>query len=246
MNAAFVRAVLYTVFLLWALLLLVTTATRLHYTLTLKRTDPLNGGHQFYDPSVAELIFSAIIGVLFAPFMILSIATQYEAGFLSRLWFEVLSLGVLWFFWLGGSAAASGVWPAGLLASCAGFSQCRVLQAMLAFAWLGFLTITVMLLGTIFVAVRFNAWNEYNHGRWIYTGDDAYNSKNISGPREYNPNADISGPIGLATTSNAIPPGTENYIVYEGSDERYQQYQPAQPQPGQQQGGAVRLTSNYV
>jgi len=261
MNVAFVRIVLYGIFFLWTFALLILASTRLHYTLTLSTTDPLHGGRKFYDPSVAELMFCAVSGVLFAPFMILSIVSQYEAGFMSRLWFEITSLTLLWFFWIGGAAAATDVWPATLLAGCAQFSQCGVLQAMLAFAWLGFLTLTILLFDTVFIAVRFGAWSEYAHGRWIYAGREPVAQKGISAPMDYDPGTGyVSSPIGVATTTNnAVPAAADDYIVYDGYDERYQQYQPTQPQPVQRQavqrqavqrqGGPVRLTTipgNYV
>jgi len=255
MNVAFVRIVFYGIFMLWRFALVILAATRLHYTLTLRSTDPLHGGHKFYDPSVAELMFCAVSGVLFAPYMILSIVSQYEGGFISRLWFEITSLTLLWFFWIGGAAAATDVWPATLLAGCAEFSQCNVLQSMLAFAWLGFLTLTILLFGTVFIAVRFGAWSEYAHGRWIYAGREPIAQKGISAPMEYD--GYVSSPVGVATTTtNAVPAAADDYIVYDGYDERYQQYQPAQPQPvqrqpvqRQRQGGPVRLTAmpgNYV
>jgi len=263
MNVAFVRIVLYGIFMLWTFALLILASTRLHYTLTLSSTDPLHGGQKFYDPSVAELMFCAVSGILFAPFMLLTIISQYEAGFMSRLWFEIASLTLLWFFWLGGAAAATDVWPATLLAGCAQFSQCSVLQAMLAFSWLGFLTLTILLFGTLFIAVRFSAWSEYAHGRWLYDGREPVAQMGISAPMDYNPGTGYVGssPVGVATTINIAAPAAaaDDYIVYDGYDERYQQYQPAQPQPSQRQpvqrqpiqrqGGPVRLTTipgNYV
>ncbi|KAF5362651.1 hypothetical protein D9758_009611 [Tetrapyrgos nigripes] len=46
---------------------------------------------------------------------------------------EIIVLTILWLFWLGGTAAATQ------------FEPCRVLSALLAFAWLGFITLTFLI-----------------------------------------------------------------------------------------------------
>jgi len=94
------------------------------------------------------------------------IIRRYEHSIVSRTWFEVAGLTFLWFFWLGGTAAATDDWPADLLARCTRFSQCRELQALLAFAWLGWITLSVLLAGTIYAAVTRRSWPDHTHGEW--------------------------------------------------------------------------------
>lgn len=89
-----------------------------------------------------------------------------EDGIFSRAWFEVAALFVLWMFWLGGTAAATNIWSADLLARCVRFSQCRLLQALLAFAWLGWITLTVLLAGTLYFAAQERAWRSHMNGSW--------------------------------------------------------------------------------
>lgn len=161
-----IRLGLYVLLCLWAFLLLAISAARINYTEHLDHRDPLNGGHSFTDPSVAELLFTSIVTLIFAPTMMIILYQRIEHRFASRTWFEIIGLMVLWLFWLGGTAAATNVWPATLLASCGQFSQCRLLQALLAFAWLGWITLTAQLGMTLWFAVQAQAWQAQVHDEW--------------------------------------------------------------------------------
>ncbi|GJJ08004.1 hypothetical protein Clacol_002211 [Clathrus columnatus] len=46
------------------------------------------------------------------------------------------------------------------------FSACTNLQAMIAFGWLGWITLTILLLFTVVTANRTNAWNDHVHESW--------------------------------------------------------------------------------
>ncbi|KAJ2995061.1 hypothetical protein NUW54_g7453 [Trametes sanguinea] len=63
------RVGLYVVLWLFSAVLLGLTATRLHYTLHLPPGDPLNNGNSFYDPIVAELLVTSVLGLLWSSFM---------------------------------------------------------------------------------------------------------------------------------------------------------------------------------
>ena len=52
----------------FSLVLLGLSAARINYTEHLSPTDPLNGGHHFYDPVVAELLATSIIVTLWSMF----------------------------------------------------------------------------------------------------------------------------------------------------------------------------------
>lgn len=52
----------------FAVVLLGLTGARLHYTDNLSPTDPLNGGHHFYDPVIAELLAASILSMLWSTF----------------------------------------------------------------------------------------------------------------------------------------------------------------------------------
>ncbi|KAH7099727.1 hypothetical protein BKA62DRAFT_659441 [Auriculariales sp. MPI-PUGE-AT-0066] len=156
----------YAVLGLWAFLLLALCAARINYTQHLPRGDWLNGGWDFTDPSVAELLFTSIITLLFVAAMMWILIRRVEHSVISRTWFEIAGIASLWFFWIGGAAAASNDWSADLLARCTRFSQCRELQALVAFAWLGWITLTVLLVGTVLLAWKRNAWSDHTHGEW--------------------------------------------------------------------------------
>jgi hypothetical protein len=52
----------------FAVVLLGLTGARLHYTENLAPTDPLNGGHHFYDPIIAELLAASLLSMLWSTF----------------------------------------------------------------------------------------------------------------------------------------------------------------------------------
>jgi hypothetical protein len=53
---------------IFAVVLLGLTAARIHYTENLSPKDPLNGGHDFYDPIIAELLVASILSMLWSTF----------------------------------------------------------------------------------------------------------------------------------------------------------------------------------
>lgn len=161
-----IRATLYIILFVFATVEFGLTAARLHYTTHLPPGDPLNSGHKFYDPIVAELLASALLAMLWAPMVIHMIHGRYEFRYLSRVWHELTGLFVLWILWLVGAAVATSIWP-NLPSFCSQFSACRLLTAMVAFAWLGWLTLTALMATTLMYATANSSWGEPAHGHWV-------------------------------------------------------------------------------
>jgi len=150
MKPSSIRLLLYAILWFFSLIVLSLTAARLNYTLHLPKGDPLNHGADFYDPVVAELLVCSLLAIGFAPFIL----GLWNGGIIpsssevSTAVIEVIALAVLWLLWLIGSGIATNIWPN--LSFCYGFEACRILAAMTAFAWLGWLTICALLIISVF------------------------------------------------------------------------------------------------
>jgi len=161
------RLVLYVALAVWAFILFSLCCARLSYTSTPRTNTSLYDGAPFHDPSVAELLVSSIFTLIFLPIILFTTLKQSRHSVLGRVWFEIICLFVLWLFYVGGAGALSNilpnVWYNG--AWCA-YSQCNLLQAILAFAWLGWITITFLLLGSLFFAFRSRGWQDDSYEAW--------------------------------------------------------------------------------
>ncbi|KAI0049060.1 hypothetical protein FA95DRAFT_1571497 [Auriscalpium vulgare] len=175
-----IRIFLYCLLFVFSLVLLGLTADRINYTTHLSNHDPLNNGHSFYDPIVAELLFSTLMTMLLVPFMCACVSTlrperanpyprsvhaivkRRENGQIFTFAAEIATLSVLFLFWLVGAAVASSMW--GDLNWCWHFHTCRVLSALVAFAWLGWITIFGLLATSVVYAVANGALMEPFHG----------------------------------------------------------------------------------
>ncbi|KAK7046127.1 hypothetical protein VNI00_007130 [Paramarasmius palmivorus] len=94
-----------------------------------------------------------------------AIYKRRENRFLSTFRGELIGSFILWIMILVGAAIASKP-PWGNLSWCWIYLPCRVLTAMLAFAWLCFIFLTILIaIATIF-AISNRAFNEPLHGRW--------------------------------------------------------------------------------
>ena len=106
-----------------------------------------------------------------------------------RLFFELPFLWCLWVLYLVGAALATvslviyvsyrdsnsspllqSLW--GDLSFCWQFHACRLLTALVAFSWIGWITISVLWVTTLIYAFTNNAWKLPSHGRWIRTRHD--------------------------------------------------------------------------
>ncbi|KAF8518887.1 hypothetical protein JB92DRAFT_2901028 [Gautieria morchelliformis] len=104
------------------------------------------------------------MGLIFAPFMLYTLYAEYVHGFLTVVAFELGAAVLIWIIWLASTAAATNVWPD--LSFCVQFRACTNLQAMIAFAYLGWICLTLIMLITTVSATRNRAWREHAHGAW--------------------------------------------------------------------------------
>ncbi|KIM20485.1 hypothetical protein M408DRAFT_307690 [Serendipita vermifera MAFF 305830] len=159
------RCILYVVLAVWSFILFCTCCSRLGYTSHWRDEPSLNGGRPFYDPCIAELLVASILGEIFSLMMLYQILYQKEQSQFGKNWFEVGGLVLLWLLWIGGAAAASTVWPD--LSWCTQYQPCVLLQALMGFAWLGWLTLTALLIGTVYrFKVRNAKWDEHHWNAW--------------------------------------------------------------------------------
>ncbi|KAJ3559349.1 hypothetical protein NM688_g402 [Phlebia brevispora] len=140
------------------------TPARLHYTLHLPSGDPLNGGNDFYDPIVAELLTSAGLTLFWVPWVIHIIHRSYDYGFGSTFAAEIIGLFILFVMWLVGAAIATTFW--GNLHWCHEFLACRLLTTLVAFAWMGWIIIFLLLAISVMFAAANGAFGHPMHGRY--------------------------------------------------------------------------------
>ncbi|THH30149.1 hypothetical protein EUX98_g4042 [Antrodiella citrinella] len=159
-----IRTVLYVLLWLFAAVLLGLSAQRLHYTTHLPVGDPLNSGKHFYDPIVAEIVATTALTILWVPFIIHVIARSYDYGYVGTFAGEIIGQFVLFVMWLVGAAIATTFW--GDLAWCRSFQQCRILTALVAFAWMGFIVLFTLLIISLLFAVSNEAFGKPLHGRY--------------------------------------------------------------------------------
>ncbi|KAK7032811.1 hypothetical protein R3P38DRAFT_3312935 [Favolaschia claudopus] len=159
-----IRTTLYLFFGIFSLVLFGLTAARLHYTTHLPSGDPLNNGKNFYDPIVAELLFSSLLGMMWACYAILTIHHLREDRWIFSFAAEIVVLCILFVLYLVGAAIATSIW--GNLHFCHQFQACRILTAMLAFAWISWIVLFCSLIASVFVAIANAAFFSPFHGRW--------------------------------------------------------------------------------
>ncbi|KIO28689.1 hypothetical protein M407DRAFT_242901 [Tulasnella calospora MUT 4182] len=162
----FVRVVLYATWAVFAFLLFCLCCARINYTDHSRDEKSLFNGEPFYDPSIVELLISSIFALIWIPVVLILIRKRSTHPIFARQWFELIVLSVLWMFWVGGAGAASTVWPS--LSWCH-HPQCRLLEAIMAFAWLGWIINTVLLFGSIIFAAKNRAWKDDLYDTWNWS-----------------------------------------------------------------------------
>ncbi|KAG1809090.1 uncharacterized protein BJ212DRAFT_1448841 [Suillus subaureus] len=158
---------------LFSVVLMALCAVRLHYTLHLSPHDPLNGGVRFYDHIVVELLITSIITIFWSTFIARTIHGRHEHRRMNTFTAELVGLFILFLLWLIGAAVATHTsnppdvdvrW--GNLSSCWTYSTCRILTALLAFAWLGWILVLALFVMSLLFAIANKAFHDPMHGRW--------------------------------------------------------------------------------
>ncbi|KXN83206.1 hypothetical protein AN958_01720 [Leucoagaricus sp. SymC.cos] len=159
-----IRFGLYAVLTIFSFILFCLTAARIGYTTNLPHGDPLNGGVNFYEPYAAELLFTGLITVLWCIFVLFAMLKRLEFRFIATFLGEIVVLAILWLFWIVGAGVASASWIG--LEGCQLFEACRLLSALLGFAWLSWIVLTALLIVTVLFSLANNALQQPLHGRW--------------------------------------------------------------------------------
>ncbi|KAK2460417.1 hypothetical protein APHAL10511_007582 [Amanita phalloides] len=148
------RIPLYGTLVLFSLLLFCLCCARLNYT---------TSEFGFYEPIIVELLVTTLLTIPWALYIIYCIHKRVETKYVSKFREEIIGLAVLWLFWIVGAADASAIWVT--LPNCQQDRPCQVLSALLAFAWLGWVTLSgILVLDTLFVVAN-KYWVEPLHGR---------------------------------------------------------------------------------
>jgi len=158
-DFSIIRVGMYGLLALFSFLVLCLSAARLQYTTHL----PSNPG-SFYDPIIAEILFTMILSIPWCIFMMYSIYKRYENPYLSTFLGEIIGLSILWLFWIVGTAIASSMW--GNLEWCQTLEACRILSALLAFSWLGWLVLSSLLGFSLLFSFANKGFMDPLHGRW--------------------------------------------------------------------------------
>ncbi|KAJ6557406.1 hypothetical protein DFH09DRAFT_1317528 [Mycena vulgaris] len=159
------RIASYAILALFSLIVFGLTIGRLNYTNHLPRGDTLNRGKDFYDPDVVELLVTSMMSLAWAGFVIYTIHKRVENNLVSTFRGELIGLFIVWMFWLVGSAIATTQW--GSLGFCQEFEPCRVLSALVAFAWLCWLAVSFNFGVSITFIIANGALLEPLHGQWV-------------------------------------------------------------------------------
>ncbi|KAG9050617.1 hypothetical protein FS837_003716 [Tulasnella sp. UAMH 9824] len=139
----------------------------INYTNHTRDEKSLFDGEPFYaDPSIVELLISSIFALIWIPVVLILIRKRSTHPIFARQWFELIVLFVLWMFWVGGAGAASTVWPS--LSWC-NHPQCRLLEAIMAFAWLGWIINIILLSGSIIFTAKNRAWKDDLYETWNWS-----------------------------------------------------------------------------
>ncbi|EIM89722.1 uncharacterized protein STEHIDRAFT_92166 [Stereum hirsutum FP-91666 SS1] len=171
------RIFLYCCLLVFSIVLLGLSAARLHYTRHLSPFDPLNSGTPFTDPIVVEILVTTILTILWVPYVLHAIIKRREGGFIWTFFHELIALFVLFVLWIVGAAIATSTsnppnhqshW--GALSWCQQFQPCRILTALVAFVWMGWIMVVFLMFASILFCIANRAWGEPMHGR-VYPRD---------------------------------------------------------------------------
>ncbi|KAJ7175780.1 hypothetical protein C8R46DRAFT_1079439 [Mycena filopes] len=159
------RMASYAITALFSFIVFGLTIGRLSYTNNLPRGDKLNGGRDFYDPDIVELLVTSIMTIAWAIFVIRTIHKRVDGNLVSTFRGELIGLFIVWMFWVVGTAIATQQW--GSLGFCQEFEPCRVLSAIVAFSWLTFCLVTFNFGVSLTFILANGALLEPLHGQWV-------------------------------------------------------------------------------
>ncbi|KAF5371887.1 hypothetical protein D9757_010579 [Collybiopsis confluens] len=153
------RIALYVALLIFSIILLSLTATRLHRT--------LGAAPGFYERTVVELLVVASLAILWSAYIIHVIHALRVSGPVTSFTGEFIGLSVLWTMFLVGSAIATHRWAN--LGFCFGVFGCNLLTSILAFGWLCFIITTLLIFAAMLSLARHGEYSntgEPLHGKW--------------------------------------------------------------------------------
>ncbi|TFK72659.1 hypothetical protein BDN72DRAFT_304458 [Pluteus cervinus] len=142
------RIALYSLLWICAAILLGLTASRIHFTRGFGFYGAISSfvvlthiAHRSVDPIIVELLVTACLFVIWAPIAIclLLLGAKTLANIA-----DMIALFVLWVMTLVGAAIASHFWHG--LGFCWRFRACKVLSAVVSFAWITWAVATILLI----------------------------------------------------------------------------------------------------
>ncbi|KAJ3814913.1 hypothetical protein F5876DRAFT_31858, partial [Lentinula aff. lateritia] len=161
---------------LFSIVLLGLTAARIHQTLNFAPGVSFYGAVSIIDPIVVELLVTSVLAMIWSWFIIHTIHTIRVSGPLTTFRHESIGFFIIWLMFLVGTAIATvrkhppssqNYWAN--LSVCFGVFTCDILTAIVAFAWLCFITMTLIGFSTMLFLARNNGYSSYDeplHGRW--------------------------------------------------------------------------------
>ncbi|KAJ7595065.1 hypothetical protein C8J56DRAFT_738633, partial [Mycena floridula] len=150
-DSSRIRLALYFILLIFSLILFALTTIRVNYTTHLPPGDTLNHGHSFLDAIAAELLGTSILTGAWSFYTVYNIIKSIINDTESSYRFEPVALFILWMLWIAGVAVSTVghltsfifvMW--GNLEFCQEFETCRILSAMVGFAWIGWVVLTAL------------------------------------------------------------------------------------------------------
>ncbi|EIN04263.1 hypothetical protein PUNSTDRAFT_55590 [Punctularia strigosozonata HHB-11173 SS5] len=146
LNAPRLRIGSYIVLWVFSFILFCLCAARLHYTTNLPKGDTLNGGRDFFDSVVVEMLVCTLLAFGFIPFVLnlIDASRWFDHPLATPVNIEAAALSILNLMWFVGAAITSSTF--GDLTWCDPlYEACRVLTALQAFAWLSWVVLFALL-----------------------------------------------------------------------------------------------------
>ncbi|KAF8636090.1 hypothetical protein AX17_003795 [Amanita inopinata Kibby_2008] len=137
MGYALARIILYVLVFCFSAVLIGLTGRRINFT----RSQPIG----FHDPIVVDILVTSALALMWSAVWIIALLARIGGIFSFLL--ETLGLALIWIFYLVANSIASNKFAH--LGGCRSTNICKVLTAMLAFAWINWVTILFLILISI-------------------------------------------------------------------------------------------------